>query len=113
MGEIADGIINGDFDCVSGEWLGEGDGYPRTAEPNHPNSISQGHSNSSQINGVLKFLRNNTQLEVKEYKQYCVDYLNNELKLNFTVEHDTWDSIATVLQNDFKPFAKYVRAEFV
>jgi hypothetical protein len=30
MGDIADGILNGDFDSVTGEWLGEGDGYPRT-----------------------------------------------------------------------------------
>lgn len=30
MGDMADAIINGDFDAVTGEWLGEGDGFPRT-----------------------------------------------------------------------------------
>lgn len=30
MGEIADGLINGDFDSVTGEYLGEGMGFPRT-----------------------------------------------------------------------------------
>lgn len=30
MGDIADSIINGDVDSVTGEYLGEGDGFPRT-----------------------------------------------------------------------------------
>lgn len=30
MGEIADSIINGEFDYISGEYLGDGVGYPRT-----------------------------------------------------------------------------------
>jgi hypothetical protein len=30
MGEIAEGIINGDFCQYCGEYLGEGDGFPRT-----------------------------------------------------------------------------------
>lgn len=29
MGEIAEATINGDFCQGCGEWLGEGDGYPR------------------------------------------------------------------------------------
>lgn len=34
MGEIAEGIISGDFDEVTGEYLGEGDGYPRSIHRN-------------------------------------------------------------------------------
>ncbi len=30
MGEIADGMIDGTFDSMTGEYLGEGPGYPRT-----------------------------------------------------------------------------------
>lgn len=30
MGEIADGLINGDFDFYTGEYLGRGFGIPRT-----------------------------------------------------------------------------------
>lgn len=30
MGEIADSLINGEFDCITGEYLGEAVGYPRT-----------------------------------------------------------------------------------
>lgn len=32
MGEIAEGLINGDFDSITGEYIGEGFGYPRTRQ---------------------------------------------------------------------------------
>lgn len=32
MGEIADGLINGDFDMYTGEYLGRGQGFPRTKQ---------------------------------------------------------------------------------
>lgn len=34
MGEIADGLINGDFDELTGEYIGQGSGYPRRAGGN-------------------------------------------------------------------------------
>lgn len=30
MGEIADGLVNGDFDYITGEYIGRGIGVPRT-----------------------------------------------------------------------------------
>ena len=30
MGEIADSLISGEFDFITGEYLGEAVGYPRT-----------------------------------------------------------------------------------
>lgn len=30
MGEIADGLVNGDFDYITGEYIGRGIGIPRT-----------------------------------------------------------------------------------
>lgn len=33
MGEIADSIINGEFDQYTGEYIGEPSGYPRTNDP--------------------------------------------------------------------------------
>ena len=30
MGEIADSLISGEFDYITGEYLGEAVGYPRT-----------------------------------------------------------------------------------
>ena len=31
MGEIAEMMLDGTLDCETGEYLGDGDGYPRTA----------------------------------------------------------------------------------
>jgi hypothetical protein len=36
MGEIADSIINGDFDCYTGEYIGRGFGIPRTHNKSLP-----------------------------------------------------------------------------
>ena len=36
---MADAIINGDFDEQTGEWLGEGYGFPRTREPGQYNTM--------------------------------------------------------------------------
>lgn len=35
MGQYADDLINGDFDCLTGEYIGEGDGFPRTMDREH------------------------------------------------------------------------------
>ena len=35
MGDIADGMIDGTFDSLTGEYLGEGPGYPRTTDKEH------------------------------------------------------------------------------
>ena len=32
MGEYAEGLLNGDYDCITGVYLGAGAGYPRTTE---------------------------------------------------------------------------------
>jgi hypothetical protein len=40
MGEIADSLINGEFDCITGEYLGEPCGFPRTiTDPNDPSFV--------------------------------------------------------------------------
>jgi len=39
MGDIADGLIDGTFDEITGEYLGEGPGYPRTRVQGQYNTI--------------------------------------------------------------------------
>lgn len=41
MGEIADSLIDGEFDYISGEYLGEGVGYPRTLHGNNKRHQSE------------------------------------------------------------------------
>lgn len=40
MGEIADAMLNGDMDCYTGEWLGDGGGYPRSMDDDYNKSIN-------------------------------------------------------------------------
>ncbi len=35
----ADDVINGDFDCYTGEWLGNGQGFPRSFDKEYNDSI--------------------------------------------------------------------------
>lgn len=44
MGDIADDMINGDFDFYTGEYIGEGHGIPRTHDKSLP--WEKGKSNS-------------------------------------------------------------------
>lgn len=38
MGDMADAILDGEFDEWSGEYLGPGVGYPRSNDPDHPSN---------------------------------------------------------------------------
>lgn len=49
MGEIADGLINGDFDSLTGEYLGEGGGFPRTTDWDHANSTGIAYVGKPQL----------------------------------------------------------------
>lgn len=54
MGDIADAIINGDFDEVTGEWLGDGQGFPRTLTKNNPPNAEYGVRNYLKQKGFPK-----------------------------------------------------------
>lgn len=110
MAEIADGLINGEFDCVTGEYLGEPTGFPRTTEPNHPNSIKpnkyllQGQAKSRHLNGVCKFLRMNgvehDHEAIEIIRGYCEEHLEFAGTLN---------ECAKEIQDNFSHFSRQVR----
>ena len=63
MGEIADGLINGDFDFYTGEYIGRGFGIPRTKN----RSLEWEKKNFTQskevaFKGVKRFLKNRFQI---------------------------------------------------
>lgn len=70
MGEIADGIINGDLDQYTGEYLGKGGGFPRSKG----NTWSV-FSPSQKRHGVINWLRRNYSQNTNEcygiIRQYC------------------------------------------
>lgn len=113
MGDIADAMINGDMDCMTGEWLGDGAGYPRTYEPGHPNSVhkkkhkllfSNSKNNTKELNGIGKFLVMNgithNDKAIKIVRDYCKD------ELHFA---GTLKECAEEIQKDFGKFVNYVK----
>ncbi|MEF9922996.1 MAG: hypothetical protein RR854_00280 [Muribaculaceae bacterium] len=54
MGEIADSIINGDLDYITGEYIGEGYGYPRTY-----------HKNKSKVRKPKKLVKKLERVQIK------------------------------------------------
>lgn len=43
MGEIAEMMLDGTLDCETGEYLGEGDGFPRTARDMREPAFPRGY----------------------------------------------------------------------
>lgn len=105
MGEIADSLINGEFDFITGEYIGEAVGYPRTLaygrheymppvekKPTNKANVcitnickDRGFSNCEKIELVAKFLYS------KGYKQ--LPNLSHQYKI-----------IHSQYKNDFKKF---------
>jgi hypothetical protein len=70
MGEIADSLIDGEFDFYTGEYIGRGVGYPRTLDRSLP---WERRNKSNPVGGVLNYLnikgfnKNNRVSVLQEY----------------------------------------------
>lgn len=70
MGEIADAIINGDFDEVTGEYLGQGYGYPRTKyTPRKSDDLSW-----KRVTGIMNTYGIKSNLHPQTLKDYGCKY---------------------------------------
>lgn len=90
MGEIADGLIDGTFDSITGEYLGEGPGYPRT---NYYNGC---------VNGVRKYLK---RFIIGKDKMY--DHCHNFVTEVLNEKSKSWTAIADTIQDNWDDFANY------
>lgn len=103
MGDIADGLINGDFDFYTGEYLGEGYGFPRT----HDKSLDWEkkkikYSNQTReraVNGVMNFLCN-----VKGYSTSDAELTIKWYAPEIGIESEIVGEICFGIQKDFKKF---------
>lgn len=101
MGEIADSLISGEFDCITGEYLGEEVGYPRThaygrheyvppieRKPTSKANVcitnmckDRGFNNQEKVALVAKFLHSKGYKQLpnlsKQYKIIHSQYKNN------------------------------------
>ncbi len=111
MGDIADSIINGDFDYITGEYIGEGYGFPRTTNSNHVNKIQ---TSSKAVNGVDKFMCYFPKLRAKTpYERIDIIFKFNEVVLKLELpKNNKLQFICKHIQKDFGVFAKYIRERY-
>ena len=105
MGEIADSIINGDFDEISGEYLGRGQGFPR--------SIHRNDRKPNPVYGVTNYLTQrgfkNDVIKVKIVKDFLTSK-NFDFK---TIESEElkFDKMCEEVSKDFGAFVKFVNTQ--
>lgn len=98
MGEIADGILNGDFDEETGEYIGPGDGYPRSLA----REKREGHKN--ELGGIQKYLIGKG---CTAWRDVMKHFELTILKREFNNEHDA----AKEIQKDFGAFVRFVKQQ--
>jgi hypothetical protein len=100
MGDIADGLINGDFYFFTGEYLGEGGGFPRTR-----NGSLSGHSSNygkNPLKGVQQYLRKRGFITKKDHRKLMEDYIGEDGKQLSNKQ------LAELISIDFGDLVKFV-----
>lgn len=97
MGDIADGLINGDFDFYTGEYIGKGHGYPRTKNGSLP---WEGKYDADRA--ALRVVRHwlTKKMKIQKPDDAIKEYLPGTDK--------TLKQKATIIQKDFNKFANWV-----
>lgn len=103
MGDIADMMINGDMDFETGEYLGEGGGYPRTAI--NRTKLGKTHKNKS-VNGIMKFMGMNGFKNLSQAEKSITKYCEEKLNLSGTINQK-----CEKIQEDFSSFVKWIKKQ--
>lgn len=101
MGDIAEGLIDGTFDSITGEYLGEGHGYPRSIHWDKPKG------RNSSVNGVKQYLSKN-QIYNSLQHEYCLTYIRQKTGEEYKGGM-SWKKLAEIIQGDWGAFVKYVK----
>lgn len=103
MGEIADGLIDGEFDFYTGEYLGKGVGFPRTRNGSLPWEKRKNNKNNPR-RGVIQYVHNSfagkshIPSAIKIIKKYAA-----EVNLVFKTEEEMFQLISA----DFTSFVNW------
>lgn len=112
MGEISEAIINGDLDQETGEYIGPGQGFPRSISDRKRGArfIRSDFTEADKLNGVMVYLHDKgvtqakkAHLVIKEYGTF-IDYKS-------TAKRNTV-KIALLIQEDFPKFVEWFK-EFI
>lgn len=98
MGEIADSLINGEFDYITGEYIGKPVGYPRSMyeddKPNRKGKVS--------FCGVIKYLLIAGYSDPFDQQLIITEYRGGVEDLKISCD---------IIQRDFKSFAKFIKSK--
>jgi tRNA uridine 5-carbamoylmethylation protein Kti12 len=108
MGDIADGLINGDFDFYTGEYLGRGYGIPRTHNKALPWEQRKGKKGiltdpkENAYNGVKKYITQkwDGRKDIPSVRAVVSEYLKQE---NIDLKQKCLE-----IQKDFGAFVKFI-----
>jgi len=108
MGEISDGLINGDFDFYTGEYLGRGYGIPRTGNRSLPWERRKGKigkakdPKESAYNGVKKYIsmRWAGRKDIPGMRELIYEFTGEK---NLDIKEKCID-----IQKDFKAFINFI-----
>lgn len=103
MGEIADGLINGDFDSLTGEYLGKGWGFPRSRHMNmYPKTKKQ-----DPAAGLKNFIVNHSPL-VGKPEDIIIEYAKQK---GIYIEMDMFSETCEKIQRDFGSFKEWCHSQ--
>lgn len=104
MGDIAEGLINGDFDFYTGEYIGNGGGYPRSYRGNPTDYVG---TNSRDKKGLNKYLRINWGYPQDKHSKIVNSYLKEVKMVSNNCIKTSLNSKASLVQQDWNSFAKW------
>ena len=109
MGDIAEGLIDGTFDSITGKYLGEGHGYPRTREKDSGVHYYEKKETSggAKVRGIQKWLKSKGIEPTDELlKEFLV-----EKKPNFSFTHygNFRNKAVHISGNCFTDFANWIK----
>lgn len=106
MGEIANSLINGDFDFYTGEYIGRGKGFPRTHDKSLPwEKSTLRKSEDLTWRKVIDFIKSNGikhHLHPEVIKSYGVSYKGRHPLRNACFE----------ILKDFDKFKKFINGKY-
>lgn len=109
MGEIAEGLINGDFDFYTGEYIGRGYGIPRTKNKSLAWEQRKGNrvgivkdSKESAYNGIKKYVTQkwSGRKYIPSIRSLIYEYTGES---NFDIKQKCLD-----IQKDFGKFCQWI-----
>jgi len=108
MGEIADGLINGDFDSITGEYLGEGFGFPRTKHKGYIQKVRRFKKSSvKEISGLRKYM---SRFDWIKSTSDCNDLVFEYCSLVIEFEGDLI-RCSQKIQEDFGSFVTWIKKQ--